>query len=76
MRKIAVLIILFGSGLVAFGVSGFSGEFSSNTRFPSGDTPYEYSGSFGWSINERIEIVVGVAMLAGGLILRRDAKLG
>jgi hypothetical protein len=74
MKKIAILTILFGSGLVAFGVSGFSGEFSSNTRFSSDGSPY--SGSFGWSMNERIEIVVGVAMLAGGLILRRDAKLG
>jgi hypothetical protein len=30
MKKVAFLLILFGSGLAAFGISGFSGEITTN----------------------------------------------
>jgi uncharacterized membrane protein YphA (DoxX/SURF4 family) len=70
MKQIAVLVILFGSGLAAYGISGFGGEFSTNTRFD----PPQLSGSFEWSQESQIEIVVGVVSLVGGLILRKDSK--
>ncbi len=68
MKKIANLLIVLGSGLAAFGVSGFGGSFSSD-RLPG-----TWSGSLGWSLNNQIEIVVGLVSLAYGLILRRDSK--
>ena len=73
MKKVAVLLILFGSGLAAYGLSGFSGSFSPPEpgRIGVGDGE---SGSFEWSQDSQIEIVVGVVSLAGGLILRKDSK--
>jgi uncharacterized membrane protein YphA (DoxX/SURF4 family) len=71
MKKLAVVLILFGSGLAAFGISGFSGELSTNLFGP----PMEkLEGSFEWPMPERVEIVVGVISLVGGLILRKDSN--
>jgi uncharacterized membrane protein len=67
MNKLAILLIVFGSGLAAFGISGFKGFFNG----------YEvgvYGGSFGWSLNNQIEIVCGVVSLIYGVILRKDSK--
>ena len=79
MKKIAVLLILFGSGLAAFGISGFSGELYQDTQLTDPvrtQSPVYGSldGSLGWPLNERVEIVVGVLPLIGGLILRKDSK--
>ena len=70
MKKVAVLLILFGSGLAAFGISGFSGGLGTNTR----SDPAQLEGSLDWSMDDRVEIVVGVVAIAGGLILRKDSK--
>jgi uncharacterized membrane protein YphA (DoxX/SURF4 family) len=70
MKKVAVLLILFGSGLAAYGISGFSGELSTDTRLD----PAQINGSFDWSIDERLDIVVGVISLSGGLLLRKNSK--
>jgi hypothetical protein len=74
MKKVSLILILFGGGLVAFGVTGFSGEFSPNTRPAAYDQPYEYSGSFGWSMNERMEITFGLISLVSGIILRKNSN--
>ncbi|MDW5265736.1 MULTISPECIES: hypothetical protein [Acidobacteriaceae] len=74
MKKVAVLLILFGSGLAAFGITGFSGEIITNTRGEAFGQPDKLEGSLDWSMDERIVIVVGVLSLAGGLILRKDSK--
>ena len=73
MKKVAVLLILLGSGLTAYGISGFSGSFSPPEPGRIGVSEGE-SGEFGWSQDSQIEIVVGVVSLAGGLILRKDSK--
>jgi uncharacterized membrane protein YphA (DoxX/SURF4 family) len=70
MKKVAVVLILFGSGLTAFGISGFSGGLGTDTRLD----PPQLNGSFEWPLDERLEIVVGVISLTGGLILRKDPK--
>ena len=70
MKKVAVLLILFGSGLTAFGISSFSGGLGTDTRLD----PPQLNGSFEWPLDERLEIVVGVISLTGGLILRKDPK--
>ncbi len=74
MKKAAVLLILFGSGLAAFGISGFSGEITTNTRGAAFGMPDKLEGSLGWSMNDRVEIVVGALSIAGGLILLKDSK--
>lgn len=69
MKKVAVLLILLGGGLAAYGVSGFSGDFSTDARLD----PPQLSGSFGLTLDERLEIVVGVMSLSGGLLLRKNS---
>jgi hypothetical protein len=74
MKKVAVLLILFGSGLAAFGITGLSGEITTNTRGAAFGMPDKLEGSLDWSLNDRLKIVVGVLSLVGGLILRKDSK--
>jgi hypothetical protein len=75
VKKLAVFLILFGSGLAAFGISGFEGSFSIHREFLLRDVyPDAYAGSFGWSLNNQIEIVIGVVSLIFGVILRIDSK--
>jgi hypothetical protein len=71
MKKMANFLILLGSGLAAFGISAFTGNFSSDWARP--EMPNAWSGSLGWSLKNQIEIVVGVVSRAFGLILRRCA---
>jgi hypothetical protein len=71
MKKAAVLLIIFGSGLAAFGISGFSGTYW--VSGPFSDIP-QYRGEFGWTLNNQLEIVVGVVSLIYGAILRKDSK--
>ena len=79
MKKVAVLLILFGSGLAAFGISGFRGELYPDPQLTDpvrNQSPVYGSldGSLGWDLNERIQIAVGVLSLAGGLILRKESE--
>jgi len=76
MKKVAVLLILIGSGLAAFGISDFSGGLGTDTRGAAIGTPAQLTGSLGWDMNDRVEIVVGVLSLIGGLILRKDPNIG
>ena len=77
MKKLAVLLILFGIGLAVFGLTGFRGELSANlsaqARFNSDDGPYEYSGYFQWPINERLETTFGMISLISGVLLRKNS---
>lgn len=79
MKRLAALLILLGSGLAAFGISGFSGELSPDYQLTSPvrtESPVSgaLDGSFEWPIESRVQIVLGVISLAGGLILRKDSK--
>ncbi len=79
MKKVAFLLILFGSGLAAFGITGFSGELYPDPQLTDPvrtQSPVYGSldGSLGWPLNERVEIVVGVLSLVGGLILHKNSK--
>jgi hypothetical protein len=59
MRKIAVPLIVLGSGLASFGIFAFE----------------SYSGRWsGWNIVSRVEIATGVAIAILGAILRKDAN--
>jgi hypothetical protein len=73
MKKVAVLLIVFGSGLAAFGISGFGGSFSPQEVILPG-LHGGVSGSVGWSPNNQIQIVIGVVSLIYGVILRKDSK--
>jgi hypothetical protein len=56
MKKVAFLFSIVGSGLAAFGVSGW----------------HDWTYSAGWTLNNQLEITFGVALLVCGLMLRRD----
>jgi hypothetical protein len=73
MKKAANLLIVLGSGLAAFGISGFGGSFSPQDVILPG-MHGGVSGSVGWSQNNQIEIVIGVVSLICGVILRKDSK--
>ena len=74
MKTVAVLLILFGSGLLALGISGFSGELTTDTRPAAYDMPNTLDASFDWSAGDRVAIVFGVLSLTGGLLLRKGSK--
>jgi len=74
MKKLAALLIVLGSGLAAYGITGFSGELTTDTRGAAFDMPNKLEGSLDWSMDNRIQIVVGVISLASGLILRKDSN--
>lgn len=71
MKNVAVLLILLGSGLTAYGISGFSGSFSPRDTAGRIGVSEGETGEFGWSQESQIEIVVGVVSLVSGLLLRR-----
>ena len=73
MKKVAALLIILGSGLAAYGISGFEGEFSTAPSFQIGQEG-EMSGSMGWSENKQIEITAGITLLVCGVMLRIDSK--
>ncbi|MDR3562800.1 MAG: hypothetical protein P4N59_15370 [Negativicutes bacterium] len=66
MKKVAALLIIFGSGLAAFGFSGW--QALGNPDFRGGGF------SAGWPLNSQLEIAVGITLLACGVVLRRDSK--
>jgi hypothetical protein len=71
MKPMTILLIVFGSGLAAYGISGFGGSFSLQREILVQDA---YSGSVGWSQNNQIEIVIGVVSLIYGVILHKNSK--
>jgi hypothetical protein len=74
MKAVAVILILFGSALVALGISGFSGELTTDTRPAAYDMPNTLDASFDWSAGDRVEMVFGVISLVGGLLLYKESK--
>jgi hypothetical protein len=61
MKKAAIPLIVFGSGLAAFGIFSFE----------------SHSGAYGWSgwsTEAQIEIAIGIALAIWGLILRKDSR--
>lgn len=74
MKAVAVILILFGSGLVALGISGFSGELTTDTRPATYDMPNTLDASFDWSVVDRVEMVFGVLSLVGGLLFYKESK--
>ena len=67
MKKLAFVFVVLGSGLAAFGASGWSSNVLKS-----------YLGSYrvssGWSLGAQLEITIGVMLLACGLLLRRDSS--
>ena len=73
MKKMAALLIIIGSGLAAVGISGLGWRIDAGLSSFTGD-PNAIVGFHVWSPDERLEIIVGVLLLTGGLILRKDSK--
>lgn len=72
MKKVAAILIVIGSGLAAFGFSGFEGSFSPQDDELRGI--HGESGSVGWSPNNQIEITIGITLLVCGVMLHKDSK--
>jgi hypothetical protein len=72
MKKLAFVFVVLGSGLAAF---GFSGWYLTTTtlRTLDGD-PAIYDISAGWTPGNRLEITIGVVLLVFGLLLHRDSR--
>ncbi len=77
MKKLAFLLVVFGSGLTAFGFSGWHlatsvlRVFLGPDAFPANGLPDIHAG---WSLGAQLEITIGVGLLVCGLLLRRDSR--
>jgi len=70
MKK-EVFAIVLGSALVAFGFSGWQWHVDMRPEFMPGDeTVYNLSGWAGWMVAERLEITIGAALMAWGMVKR------
>jgi len=74
MKKLAVLLIVLGSGCIAYGISGFSGSFDTDTRDEFVGGHAKLSGSMGWNPDDRGEMVFGAVFLASGLLLLKNSN--
>ena len=73
MKKAASLLVIFGSGLAAFGFSGWHA--AGNPAFTITEaTAADWSLSAGWPVHSQLEITLGIMLLAWGVLLRKDSK--
>jgi len=70
MKKLAFIFVVLGSGLAAF---GFSGWYLTTSYMFIGESDL-WKISAGWTLNNQLEITIGVGLLVCGLLLRRDSK--
>ncbi len=69
MKKLSFFLIVLGSGLAAFGLSGW--QLTTSHIF---SIEGEWDISAGWSAGDQFQITIGVMLLACGLLLRRDSN--
>lgn len=73
MKKLAFVLVVFGSGLTALGFSGW--QMIGQTRFAAPDAPsLHWDISAGWTLLNQVEMTVGVMLLVCGLLLRRESN--
>ena len=73
MKKLAALFIIFGGGLAAFGFSGWAAGGRTTFTIAEG-TGQNWELSAGWPLHSQVEITIGIALLAGGVMLHKDSK--
>jgi hypothetical protein len=74
MKKLAFVLVVAGSGLTAFGLSGW--EAVGRPGFTIAGAPgfaWDFTAGFG-SLLSQLEFTLGVMLLACGLMLRTDSK--
>jgi hypothetical protein len=69
MKKVAALLIIFGSGLAAFGFSGWQADGHTGFLVES-----SWTFAAGWPLHSQIEMTIGITLLAWGVMLRKDSK--
>jgi hypothetical protein len=74
MKKVAALLIIFGSGLAAFGLAGWKAVGTPATRWVEDAPRVAWDFSAGWSLGSELEMAAGVMLLVWGVILRKDSK--
>jgi hypothetical protein len=74
MKKLAFTFVVLGSGLTAFGLSGW--EAIGRPGFTIAGAPgfaWDFTAGFG-SLLSQLEFTLGVMLLVCGLLLRRDQR--
>jgi hypothetical protein len=76
-KKLTFALIVLGSGLVAFGLSGW--YLATSVLFQLAGADGRMPNSLpdihaGWTTDNQIEITIGVMLLVCGLLLRSDSK--
>lgn len=73
MKKVPALLIIFGSGLTAFGFSGWQAV--GKPAFAIAEaTGADWNFSAGWPLGSQLEMAIGFMLLAWGVMLRKDSK--
>jgi len=73
MNKLAFVFVLLGSGLTAFGFSGW--QAITQPRFVlAGADAVNWTLWAGWTLVNQLETTIGVVLLVCGLLLRRDSR--
>jgi hypothetical protein len=73
MKKMAALLIILGSGLTAFGFSGWHA--AGHPAFMITEaTGANWDFSAGWPLRSQVEITIGITLLTWGAMLRKDSK--
>lgn len=77
MKKLAFVLIVLGSGLTAFALSGW--YLATSVLFQLAGADGSMPNSLpdihaGWTPDSQIEITIGVMLLVCGLLLRRDSN--
>lgn len=69
MKKPWISMIVLGSGLIAYGFSGFDADISSNSF-------RGLEGAASWDTISRIEMTVGAVLLSLGIALYEESRYG
>jgi len=72
----ASLLILLGSALVAYGLSGWHATMRMDSLPYLDPTVYSLGGQAGWTPTNQLEITVGAVLLAGGVLMRLKTGKG
>ena len=69
MKKLWISMIVLGSGLIAYGFSGFDADLSSSSF-------RGLEGAASWDTIFRIEMTVGAVLLSLGIMLYKESRYG
>jgi len=72
MKKLSFVLVVLGSGLAAFGFSGW--QLANNPWLSGGEFGPGAYYTAGWTLDSRLEITVGVVLLVWGFLLQKHSN--